>query len=181
VRCDGGGEPFGVAAARLETFLGSRGWKCVAIQGDMSQDARTRSFEAFKSGRVPLLVATDVASRGLDIPSVEYVINYTFPLTSEDYVHRIGRTGRAGKTGIAHTFFTLHDKAHAGELVNVLTKAGAEVPTALLKFGTHVKKKEHSLYGAHFKAVSSGGGGGEDGAGGEEGGVPAAPTRMTFD
>lgn len=56
-------------------------------------------METFKSGSVPLLVATDVAARGLDIPDVEFVINYSFPLTAEDYVHRIGRTGRAGKTG----------------------------------------------------------------------------------
>ena len=57
-------------------------------------------METFKSGAVPLLVATDVAARGLDIPDVEFVINYSFPLTAEDYVHRIGRTGRAGKTGV---------------------------------------------------------------------------------
>jgi ATP-dependent RNA helicase DBP3 len=91
----------------------------------------------------------------LDIKGVEYVINYTFPLTAEDYVHRIGRTGRAGQTGTAHTFFTLHDKARAGELANVLREAGAEVPTALTAFGTHVKKKESKLYGAHFKDIDT--------------------------
>jgi hypothetical protein len=57
-----------------------------------------------------MMIATDVAARGLDIPDVEFVINYSFPLTVEDYVHRIGRTGRAGKTGTAHTFFTIADK-----------------------------------------------------------------------
>lgn len=57
-----------------------------------------------------LQIATDVASRGLDIPDVEVVINYSFPLTTEDYVHRIGRTGRAGKKGVAHTFFTQENK-----------------------------------------------------------------------
>ena len=60
---------------------------------------RTAAVERFKAGEVPLLIATDVAARGLDIPDVEAVINYSFPLTTEDYVHRIGRTGRAGKTG----------------------------------------------------------------------------------
>ena len=154
-------------AARMETQLQSRGWNCVAIHGDMSQDARTRAFHAFRDGKIPLLVATDVAARGLDIPQVEYVINYSFPLTIEDYVHRIGRTGRAGATGISHTFFTINDKAHAGELVNVLRDKNQKVPEELLKFGTHVKKKEHALYGAHFKA---------------DGGVPmGAPKKMTFD
>lgn len=72
-------------------------------------------MESFKAGTCPLLVATDVAARGLDIPDVEVVINYSFPLTIEDYVHRIGRTGRAGKTGIAVTFFVgNNDKARAG-------------------------------------------------------------------
>jgi ATP-dependent RNA helicase DBP3 len=155
--------------ARIESFLQSRGYGCVAIHGDMSQDARTRAFEQFRDGIVPLLVATDVAARGLDIPQVEYVINLTFPLTIEDYVHRIGRTGRAGATGIAHTLFTSLDKGHAGELANILREAGVEPPEALLKFGTHVKKKEHALYGAHFKAIDG------------DGAPLKAPTRMTFD
>ena len=73
--------------------------QAVAVHGDASQQQRTRAVEQFKSGEIPLLVATDVAARGLDIPDVEAVINYSFPLTTEDYVHRIGRTGRAGKTG----------------------------------------------------------------------------------
>ena len=98
-----------------------------------------------------MLVATDVAARGLDIPDVEYVINYSFPLTTEDYVHRIGRTGRAGKSGVAHTFFTINDKARSGELIGVLREAKQTVPDDLIAFGTTVKKKESKLYGAHFK------------------------------
>lgn len=125
-----------------------------AVHGDISQDARNQAVEKFKSGAVPLLIATDVAARGLDIPDVEVVINYSFPLTVEDYVHRIGRTGRAGKTGISHTFFVgRNDKPKAGELVNVLREAGQEVPKELLQFGTAVKKKESKLYGAHFKEL----------------------------
>ncbi|RVW34729.1 DEAD-box ATP-dependent RNA helicase 5 [Vitis vinifera] len=100
-------------------------------------------------------IATDVAARGLDIPDVEVVINYSFPLTTEDYVHRIGRTGRAGKKGVAHTFFMQENKGLAGELVNVLKEAGQIVPADLLKFGTHVKKKESKLYGAHFREIAA--------------------------
>ncbi|KAI0424761.1 P-loop containing nucleoside triphosphate hydrolase protein [Xylaria sp. FL1042] len=140
-------------ATRVENFLQQRGIKVVGIHGDLKQEQRTRSLEAFKSGQTPVLVATDVAARGLDIPEVKLVINCTFPLTIEDYVHRIGRTGRAGKTGQAVTLFTEHDKAHSGELVNILKAAGQPIPDELLKFGTTVKKKAHSTYGAFFKDV----------------------------
>ncbi len=136
--------------ARLEADLNRKGWRCVAIHGDMSQAARTKAFDDFRGGKVPLLVATDVAARGLDIPDVELVVNYSFPLTIEDYVHRVGRTGRAGKSGAAHTFFhgDGHEKALAGALQNVLRAAGADVPAELLKFGSTVKKKEDKNYGA---------------------------------
>lgn len=67
--------------------------------------------------------------------------------------HRIGRTGRAGKTGISHTFFTIHDKAHSGALINVLKEAGQPVPDELFKFGTTVKKKVDPNYGAFYKEV----------------------------
>jgi len=137
-------------AARLETTLARSGYSglVTSIHGDKAQDARTRALADFKSGACPLLVATDVAARGLDIPNVEMVINYTFPLTIEDYVHRIGRTGRAGKTGISITFFQSGDKSHAGELQQVMKQAGQDVPEALMKFGSTIKKKEHKLYGS---------------------------------
>ncbi|KAF6260407.1 P-loop containing nucleoside triphosphate hydrolase protein [Scenedesmus sp. NREL 46B-D3] len=138
-------------APRVEALLSRKGWKAAAIHGDISQTQRTAAVEAFKAGTCPLLIATDVAARGLDIPDVEVVINYSFPLTIEDYVHRIGRTGRAGKTGTAVTFFVgNNDKQRAGELINVLREAKQKVPESLLSFGTTVKKKEHKLYGAHF-------------------------------
>ncbi|XP_019152602.1 PREDICTED: DEAD-box ATP-dependent RNA helicase 5 [Ipomoea nil] len=141
-------------ASRVENMLQRRGWKVVSISGDKAQNARTQALSLFKEGSCPLLIATDVAARGLDIPDVEVVINYSFPLTTEDYVHRIGRTGRAGKKGVAHTFFTKENKGLAGELVNVLKEAGQIVPADLLKFGTHVKKKESKLYGAHFREIT---------------------------
>lgn len=150
-------------AARIETLLRTRlggdrsGTKVTAIHGDMSQEKRTASLSSFKTGATPLLVATDVAARGLDIPFVKAVINVTFPLTVEDYVHRIGRTGRAGAEGLAITLFTEHDKALAGALINVLRAAGQEVPEDLLRFGTTVKRKGHEVYGAFYKEPGVGG------------------------
>ena len=107
-------------ATRIEGFIRSKGFRVGGIHGDLSQDKRSAALQAFKEGHVPLLVATDVAARGLDIPAVKVVINVTFPLTAEDYVHRIGRTGRAGKEGLAITLFTEHDKALSGAYVPTL-------------------------------------------------------------
>jgi ATP-dependent RNA helicase DBP3 len=143
-------------AQRIERFIRSRGFSVAGIHGDMSQRDRIASLEAFKSGKVSLLVATDVAARGLDIPNVKLVINVTFPLTAEDYVHRIGRTGRAGADGKAMTFFTEQDKGLAGALVNVLKAAKQVVPDELLRFGTTVKKKQHDSYGAFYREAEEG-------------------------
>ncbi|KAA6406662.1 MAG: ATP-dependent RNA helicase DBP3 [Lasallia pustulata] len=142
-------------AARVEGFLRTQGLRVAGIHGDLSQHQRQTSLDAFKSGKVPLLVATDVAARGLDIPAVKLVLNVTFPLTVEDYVHRIGRTGRAGKEGLAVTLFTEHDKAQSGALINVLKAANQPVPDELLRFGTTVKKKGHDAYGAFYKDADS--------------------------
>ncbi|KAI4131866.1 MAG: hypothetical protein LQ341_006332 [Variospora aurantia] len=138
-------------ATRVEGFLRSKGLRVAGIHGDLSQGAREAALAGFKKGECPLLVATDVAARGLDIPNVKLVLNVTFPLTVEDYVHRIGRTGRAGAQGLAITLFTEHDKAQSGALINVLKAAGQPVPEELLKFGTTVKKKGHDAYGAFYK------------------------------
>ncbi len=142
-------------ATRIERSLQYRGYDVAAVHGDLSQDQRTRALDRFKKGECKLLLATDVAARGLDIPAVKVVINLTFPLTVEDYVHRIGRTGRAGQSGIAHTLFTEQEKHLSGALCNVLRGANQEVPEELLKFGGHTKKKEHSVYGAFYKDVDT--------------------------
>lgn len=138
-------------ATRIEEFIRRKGFSVAGIHGDLSQQKRTESLDAFKKGEVSLLVATDVAARGLDIPAVKVVINVTFPLTVEDYVHRIGRTGRAGQDGKAVTLFTQNEKALSGALINVLKAANQPVPEELMKFGTTVKKKTHDAYGAFFK------------------------------
>lgn len=93
-------------ADKLADFLKSKGYKAIALHGDMEQRDRQSAIRAFKDNKVELLVATDVASRGLDISDVSHVFNYHMPLNPESYVHRIGRTGRAGKKGVAITLVT---------------------------------------------------------------------------
>ncbi|KIK02315.1 hypothetical protein K443DRAFT_97176 [Laccaria amethystina LaAM-08-1] len=139
-------------ASRVEQMLKYNGYSVGALHGDMSQPARLETLENFKNGTTGLMVATDVAARGLDIPNVGAVINYTFPLTVEDYVHRIGRTGRGGKTGKSITFFTgdNHERSLAGEFARVLREGGFEYE-GLKKFPMTIKKKEHSAYGAFFR------------------------------
>lgn len=134
-------------AERLEFSLKKEGFSVCSIHGNKNQGARTQALSDFKEGKCQMMVATDVAARGLDIPDVELVLNFTFPLTIEDYVHRIGRTGRAGKTGMSYTFFQPSDKSHAGELQQVMKQAGQEPPEELMKFGSTIKKKEHKMYG----------------------------------
>jgi len=138
-------------ASRLEQTLVRKGYNARGIHGDKSQVDRIAALQAFKAGTTPILVATDVAARGLDIPNVEYVINFAFPLTIEDYVHRIGRTGRAGKKGVSHTLFSDFDKHLGGALMRVLKDAGQEVPESLKTMGVFSKKKKHAMYGDHFK------------------------------
>ena len=90
-----------LGASRLASYLDRRGVSCSAIHGDRSQQERTRALEAFRGRFVKVLVATDVASRGLDIEDLPYVVNYELPYEPQDYIHRIGRTGRAGASGTA--------------------------------------------------------------------------------
>lgn len=111
----------------LSNELGRRGWPVAPIHGDKDQSQRDRTLKDFREGKIPILIATDVAGRGLDITDVEYVINYDFPQNVEDYVHRIGRTGRAGKTGTAYTLLTRNKSKHVPELIQVMEKAGQEV------------------------------------------------------
>ncbi|MEI7607856.1 MAG: DEAD/DEAH box helicase, partial [Rhodospirillaceae bacterium] len=93
-------------ADRLAEDLGQRGHAAAALHGDMSQPQRNRTLEALRRGRIRLLIATDVAARGLDVADISHVINFDLPRVAEDYVHRIGRTGRAGASGIAYSFYT---------------------------------------------------------------------------
>jgi len=104
-----------------------------AIHGNLSQQEREAALQSFRIGECPILVATDVASRGLDIEQITHVINYDLPTHIEDYIHRIGRTGRAGKSGRATAFFTQRNSSLAKSLVRVLRKSGQEIPSWLLE------------------------------------------------
>jgi superfamily II DNA/RNA helicase len=118
--------------ATLHRSLVSHGFSAIALHGDMDQSARTAALEQFRGGEVKLLVASDVAARGLDIPAVSHVFNFDVPHHPDDYVHRIGRTGRAGRTGTAITIVAPADgKAVAAiEQLTGQTIAWAETPAA---------------------------------------------------
>ncbi|KAL8419142.1 hypothetical protein RB594_002372 [Gaeumannomyces avenae] len=143
-------------ADELSYFLQNRNLPATAIHGDRTQRERERALELFRTGRCPILVATAVAARGLDIPNVTHVINYDLPTDIDDYVHRIGRTGRAGNTGVATAFFNPRDNIGVAQsLLVLLQEAKQEIPSFL----------ENSA-----RAKSFGGGGGRGYRGGRGGG-----------
>ncbi|GFY99773.1 P-loop containing nucleoside triphosphate hydrolases superfamily protein [Actinidia rufa] len=112
----------------LEHWLCMNGFPATAIHGDKVQMERERALKSFKSGVTPVLVATDVAARGLDIPHVAHVINFDLPKDIDDYVHRIGRTGRAGKSGLATAFFNDKNTSLAKALLELMQEAKQEIP-----------------------------------------------------
>ncbi|KAM7393757.1 hypothetical protein PAMP_020606 [Pampus punctatissimus] len=109
------------------------GWPAMCIHGDKSQPERDWVLTEFRSGKAPILIATDVASRGLDVEDVKFVINYDYPSSSEDYVHRIGRTARSTNKGTAYTFFTPGNLRQARDLVRVLEEARQAINPKLLQ------------------------------------------------
>ncbi|EPZ35635.1 ATP-dependent RNA helicase DBP2 [Rozella allomycis CSF55] len=122
------------AADEVSYFLRQDGWAAASIHGDKTQQERDRVLRDFKNGYCNVMIATDVAARGLDVKDIKFVINYDFPTNIEDYVHRIGRTAR-GKdtTGTAITFFTMANAKLARDLINIMTEAKQNVPADLLE------------------------------------------------
>jgi superfamily II DNA/RNA helicase len=107
--------------------LKKHGFDAAAIHGDLEQSQRTRTLEAFRKGELRLLVASDVAARGLDIPDVSHIFNYDVPHHADDYVHRIGRTGRAGKSGVSITLATPADSRNLDKVIRLIGKTPEEV------------------------------------------------------
>ncbi len=128
------GTKFG--ASRLAVYLVRQGIAADAIHGDKSQAQRTEALEAFKSGKVRVLVATDVAARGLDIDDLPHVINYELPSVAEDYVHRIGRTGRAGKQGDATSLVAPEESPRLAEIEKLIKRPIERVGITGFDMGT---------------------------------------------
>lgn len=144
---------------------------CSCMHGDRDQEDRERALADIKSGFVKLIIATDVASRGLDIDDITYILNYDFPSNAEEYVHRVGRTGRAGRTGKSITFFTREDWRHAQELIDILSKSESIIPDELYRMAERFKawsdrKREEDALARSMGNYRGGRGGGGGRAGG---------------
>ncbi|GAB3126531.1 hypothetical protein GCM10027056_24290 [Glaciibacter psychrotolerans] len=125
------------AAAKLVEELNDRGFNAAAVHGDLNQEQRERAMAAFKAGKKDILIATDVAARGIDVNDVTHVINHTIPEDEKAYLHRVGRTGRAGKTGIAVTFVDWDD-LHKWALINKALEFGQPEPTETYSSSPHL-------------------------------------------
>ena len=122
-------------ADTIEYGLRKRGIPATSIHGDRDQKERESALHLFKTQQCPILVATDVAARGLDIPEVAHVVNFSMPRNIDSYVHRIGRTGRAGNTGLATAFLNEKDRNIVRDLVVLLSEAKQSVPSWLESMG----------------------------------------------
>ena len=125
------------AAAKLVEELNDRGFNAAAVHGDLNQEQRERAMAAFKAGKKDILIATDVAARGIDVLDVTHVINHTIPEDHDAYLHRAGRTGRAGKTGIAVTFVDWDDM-HKWSLINRSLDMGQPEPVETYSSSPHL-------------------------------------------
>ncbi|XP_048758723.1 uncharacterized protein LOC125668525 isoform X2 [Ostrea edulis] len=152
------------------------GWPMMCIHGDKSQQERDWVLNGFRSGQTPILIATDVASRGLDVGDIKFVINFDYPSSSEDYVHRIGRTARAGQTGTAYTFFTPDNTKQANDLISVLQEAKQVVNPKLVSLSQNARfgggrKSRFDDRRDKFGGRDFGRGGGRDRGGSGRGGM----------
>ncbi|KAL0964425.1 hypothetical protein UPYG_G00323670 [Umbra pygmaea] len=146
----------------LSSDMCLRGMAVQSLHGDREQCDREEALKDFKESVVRILVATDLASRGLDVTDITHVFNFDFPRNIEEYVHRVGRTGRAGRSGASVTLVTRGDWRMAAELIPILERAGQDVPEELVLMAERYEKhkREKDMYGPR------GGGGGGRGRGG---------------
>ena len=126
----------------VANYLEEYGVKVNRIHGGRTQGQRSTALKQFREGKIKVLIATDVAARGIDVSDISHVINYDLPQIAEDYIHRIGRTGRAGSSGIATSFVTEQDQRRWDEIVALLKKTGSAVPKATKKKATRAANIE---------------------------------------
>ncbi|GAB0096277.1 RNA helicase [Sergentomyia squamirostris] len=185
----------------ISRTINRNGWRSCSIHGDKSQQERDYVLNSFRSNKHGILVATDVAARGLDVEDVKFVINYDYPSNSEDYVHRIGRTGRSNNTGTAYTLFTIQNSAKAADLISVLQEANQVVNPKLYDMtkggygkgrgrshrdngamgrtgSLQMRSGGGSMGSMHRGGVRGGGGLGGGGSGDRMGGGMGRPSRM---
>jgi len=159
-------------ADQLDEFLYTQGFPVTSIHGDRTQREREDALRAFKTGKTPIIVATAVAARGLDIPNVKHVINFDLPSDIEEYVHRIGRTGRMGNLGLATSFFNEKNRNLTSDLVSLIVEANQELPGWLEaqaqynSFSGPSRRGKGKSFGSRdyrMDGASRGGGGGRSG------------------
>ena len=159
-----------IKTRRLAEKLQSAGFRVLPIHGDLSQNQREYAMRNFRSGQVELLVATDVAARGIDVPRVSHVINYDVSQDPLTYFHRIGRTARAGKSGSAITFVSENEYPDFRRITG-LTEVEIKKVTGLLPEGYHPPKEQRDNYSPQYRGRGSfRGGGGRSYSGGPRGG-----------
>lgn len=153
-------------ADSLSCEFALKGIECQCIHGNRDQSDREQALADIKSGEVRILIATDVASRGIDIEDITYVVNYDFPRNIEEYVHRVGRTGRANRLGTSLSFMTRQDWGSAAELIAILEEADQEVLPELQEMAKRFaakKDRDRNDRGSGrggFRGGNRGGGGG---------------------
>ncbi|KAI5715446.1 hypothetical protein M8J77_016072 [Diaphorina citri] len=170
-------------ADQLEDFLHHHGYPVTSIHGDRTQKEREEALRRFRSGETPILVATAVAARGLDIPHVKHVINFDLPSDVEEYVHRIGRTGRMGNLGLATSFLNDKNRNLVRDLVELISESKQELPGWLETMASDARSLGHarrgkssgggrfsSAFGARDYRTQAGGGSGGGGSSGPRGG-----------
>jgi ATP-dependent RNA helicase DDX3X len=145
---------------QLEYQFKQANYNCVGITGDKSQDQRNYAIEKFSKGEIPILIGTDVVGRGLDLPDVKYVINYDSPKNLEDYIHRIGRTGRCGKTGTSFSLINYDNIPLIKPLISFLKTQKCTIPEFFYEMigknqGSISKPSYNKSYGGFDKGFKS--------------------------
>jgi ATP-dependent RNA helicase RhlE len=139
---------------RVARYLTEYGVEVNRLHGGRTQGQRNSALAAFRSGKARVLIATDIAARGIDIAKIGHVINYDLPQSSEDYIHRIGRTGRAGETGQAISLLTPEDRQQWKEISKLLVRSGSQVPALANEVArtdeSHVNPRKRSKVSTRF-------------------------------